>query len=175
MKTISGSVSANLIPSRLLCARIVLAAILVLAVGVCVTPQTLAAGPDLPPTAALTQLVERFSKAQQAFDVATLRDLTAEDYVEVSPLGEVDPRDKMLGFYAPEHKVDPPEMSIQDNQVRVFGDIGVVLARISYTMKGLDSQPHTHDLRATFVARKTSEGWKLVSTSFTPLRTPPTK
>ena len=130
----------------------------------------LANPPEMPAAQGLSTLVERFAKAQQNFDVPTLSDLTTEDYVEVSPLGEVDSRDRMLSSYAPEHKVDPPKVSIQETQARVFGETGVVLARLKYTMKGWDDQPRTSDLRATFVARKTPTGWKLTSTSYTPVR-----
>jgi len=130
----------------------------------------IAAPPELSSTQALSHLIERFAEARHNFDVPTLSELTTEDYVEVSPLGEVHLRDKMLNFYAPDRKVDPPEMSIQETRVRVFGETGVVLARLKYTMKGLGDQPHTSDLRATFVARRTPAGWKLTSTSYTPVR-----
>jgi len=124
---------------------------------------------------ALTHLVERFSKAQQTFDVAALTELTTADYVEVSPLGEVDTRDKMLGFYAPEHKVDPPQMTISQAQARIFGDVGVVIAKVSYMTKGFDGAKHANDLRGTFVSRLTPAGWKLVSTSYTPVHPPKSK
>ena len=124
---------------------------------------------------ALSQLLDRFAKAQQTFDVATLAELTTENYIEVSPRGEVAPRDKMLSFYAPQHTVDAPTMSIEEKQVRVFGETGVILAKLTYTMKGMDNQVHTFALQGTFVASKTSSGWKLVSSSFTPVNTPKTK
>jgi len=142
-----------------------------LALVVCVSSSQVASSlPTESPSQALIHLVESFSQAQRTFDVAALASLTTDDYVEVSPLGEVDPREKMLGFYAPEHKVDAPEMVIEDTRVRVYGDTGVVLAKLSYSMKGIDEQRHTSELRGTFVARKTPDGWKLASSSFTPIR-----
>lgn len=40
--------------------------------------------------------------AQRTFDQAAMDRLLAEDYVEVSPVGDVDPRAKVLSFYTPE-------------------------------------------------------------------------
>ena len=51
------------------------------------------------PEQSLGELVQRFATAQGTFDRAALEALTAENYVEISPLGEVDPRSKMLSFY----------------------------------------------------------------------------
>ena len=42
--------------------------------------------------------------AQETFDATQLDQLLAPDYIEISPLGEVDPRAKVLGFYAPDKK-----------------------------------------------------------------------
>jgi hypothetical protein len=52
-------------------------------------------------------LVRRFTAAQSGFDAATLKTLTADNYIEISPLGEVDPREKMLSFYGKKDKPRP--------------------------------------------------------------------
>ncbi len=41
-------------------------------------------------------LLTAFVEAQRTFDVRQLDDVLAPDYVEISPAGEVDPRDKVL-------------------------------------------------------------------------------
>ena len=53
-------------------------------------------------------LVRQHVAAQTQFDVPALAALTADNYVEVSPMGEVDTREKMLAFYAPEKKTATP-------------------------------------------------------------------
>jgi uncharacterized protein (TIGR02246 family) len=116
-------------------------------------------------------LVQRFTDAQTSFDVSALRDLTADDYVEVSPVGDVDPRAKMLGFYAPENKMTGVTVTLSEPQVRLFADdTAIVIEKLTYILPGPNNIPRTNEMRGTFVARKTPTGWKLISTQFTGLR-----
>jgi len=123
---------------------------------------------------ALTTLVQRFTKAQQSFDPATLKELTSEDYVEVSPIGDVDSRARMLGFYNPDKKIEAPAIDVKEVDVRRFGNAAVVIAKLSYDMRGPDNKSHTMELRSTFVAYRSSSGWKLVSSQYTGIRPPRT-
>jgi ketosteroid isomerase-like protein len=111
-----------------------------------------------------SQLVDAFIAAQRGFDQAALGRLTAPEYVEISPLGEVDPRDRMLGFYAPDKKQAAPEITVSERTVRVLGDTALVTARLAFGPGAM---------RAVYVARRDKNGWRLVSTQFTPIRTPP--
>ncbi len=120
---------------------------------------------------ALQQVVERFTQAQVGFEPSVLRDLTAAEYIEVSPLGEVDPREKMLGFYAVENKVEAPAATVSEFNVRVLGETAVVIAKVTFEMKGAAAKMPTHALRETFVARQTADGWKLVSAQYTAVQT----
>jgi hypothetical protein len=116
----------------------------------------------------LTRMVERFTQAQVGYDPAVLGELTAPEYVEVSPLGEIDPREKMLGFYAPDKKdADAPTAEVSEVNVRVLGDFAVVLAKISFQPKSAENRAIVHALRETFVARSTPAGWKFVSAQYT--------
>ncbi len=113
----------------------------------------------------LKPLVDRFTAAQVNFDAATLRDLTTPDYVEVSPVGDVDPRDKMLGFYSPEAKAQAPSAtaSVSEYSIRVFDKTAVVIAKVTFQMKGPDGKERTSYMRDTFICRQTDHGWKLFS------------
>ena len=122
------------------------------------------------PEPSLTSLVQRFIRAQHDFDVPTLKSVTAENYVEVSPVGEVDARDKMLSFYAPDKKSEAPLLTVSDLNVRVFGDSAVVIGKISYDIPG-----HPMQVRGTFMAHHEISGWKLVSVQYTGIRPPRTK
>ncbi len=116
-------------------------------------------------------LVQRFTGAVASFDVPTLRASTAEDYLEVSPVGDVDPRDKMLGFYAPENKIAGVTVTLSEPQLRLFGeDTAIVIEKLSYVFPGPNSTTRTSEMRGTFVARKMPTGWKLISTQYTGLR-----
>ena len=109
--------------------------------------------------------VSKFLDAQAHFDVPALRALTAEQFVEISPLGEVDARDKMLGFYVKEAPPGAPIPAIDERQVRVVGDSAIVTVRISFTMNG-----QARSLRSNFVVHKEGAQWKLVSAQHTPMR-----
>ena len=132
--------------------------------------------------AALIQLVEDFAKAQQAFDPDALAALTAPGYLEVSPVGEVDERGRMLGFYTPTAAAPPaPALSIDEPRVRRFGETGIVVARLTYRRPGSEG-PSAFAMRATFVARRDGDGegdgqdhgsgWRLISAHYTPIRAP---
>ena len=117
------------------------------------------------------RLIDAFTKAQRDFDQARLRALTTDGYVEISPIGEVDPRDKMLGFYAPANKVDAPAMTLSDISVRMVGrDTAVAITTIFYSVPTKDG-PRTVSMRAVFVAAHEGRSWKLGSAQYTPVRT----
>ncbi|WP_377704615.1 nuclear transport factor 2 family protein [Pseudoduganella sp. UC29_71] len=118
---------------------------------------------------ALVELVQRHAEAQRDFDQATLQAVTADNYVEVSPAGEVDSREKMLSFYAPDQKRAAPQLTVTEPLVRVLGDTAVVLARLNYTM-GADAQARTFAMRASYVAQLKEGKWKLVSAQYTGIR-----
>ena len=115
-----------------------------------------------PQQQALTELVHSFEEARHDFDLLTITRLVASDYVEVSPLGEVDPRDRMLGFYVPAKKVPAPPMALSELAVRSFGDSAAVLGKLTYTVPG-----HPLELRVTYLAHREVSGWKLVSVQYT--------
>ena len=123
------------------------------------------------PGAYIEVLLQTFVEAQRTFDVKQLDDLFAPDYVEISPAGEVDPRAKVLGFYAPDKKVaDAPAATLDDLTTRVSGDTGITIARLTYRMKGADGTVTERSMRCVFVTRIIGTRWKLVSTQYTPIR-----
>ncbi|WP_404338615.1 nuclear transport factor 2 family protein [Sphingomonas sp. MMS12-HWE2-04] len=118
----------------------------------------------------LVRLVEDFVRAQAAFDAARLGALTTADYLEISPIGEVDSRDKMLGFYAPDKKTDAPAVEILEPVVRVFGDSAIVFAKLAYTIQVPGQPPRMMALRASYVAHRMAGSWKLASSHYTGIR-----
>jgi ketosteroid isomerase-like protein len=123
------------------------------------------------PQAFIEVLLNTFVDAQLRFDVQQLDAVLAPDYVEISPAGEVDPRAKVLGFYAPDKKVaDPPAAALDEISTRVSGDTAITIARLTYRMKGPDGAPAERAMRCVFVTRIIETRWKLVSTQYTPIR-----
>jgi len=123
------------------------------------------------PQAFIDVLLNTFVDAQLRFDVQQLDALLAPDYVEISPAGEVDPRAKVLSFYAPDKKVaDPPAAALDEITTRVNGDTAVSIARLTYRAKGPDGVVAERAMRCTFVTRIVETRWKLVSAQYTPIR-----
>src|SRR5262245_22484021 len=85
---------------------------------------TIVAGAQTKDEAALKSLVKQMTDAQMAFDAAALDKIFTSDYIEISPAGEFDPREKVLGFYKPELRPNPhsiPDAALSDFSIRDYG------------------------------------------------------
>lgn len=126
----------------------------------------------------IEQTVRRQLNAQLAFDAAELVKITTTDYIEISPLGEFDPREKMFVFYDPKLKPAGLDVKAELNEVsvRVYGKFGIVIARIDYTMSNDGKALPPRSIRATFVVRQFGKEWKVSSAQFTGIKpTTPSK
>lgn len=126
---------------------------------------------------ALTALVKQMTDAQSKFDPITLETIYASDFIEISPIGEVDPREKTIGFYKPEANPDRDKVktavTTDEFLIRPYGNFAVVIARITFAQAG--SEPSARPpfrVRATIVCRKESGAWKISSTQYTGIRPP---
>lgn len=122
-------------------------------------------------TLAVGELVRNYAEAQVQMDSATLGTLTAPQFIEISPGGEVDPREKMLGFYVKNASHVPPALVIDERMVTLLGDTALVNARLNFTMSA-NGQSRSFAMRSTFVAHKEGAQWKLYSAQHTPIRPP---
>lgn len=118
---------------------------------------------------AVEDLVRRFTAAQAQHDATVLRDLTSAQYVEISPLGDVDPREKMLGFYTKGADFTPPAIAVDEPTVTLLGDTAIMTAKLHFTMER-GGQSRSFDMRTSYVAHKEGGRWKLVSMQATPMR-----
>ena len=114
-------------------------------------------------------LIDRFDAARIQHDPAALTKTLAADYEEISPVGEVDPREKVLGFYAPELKRRAPAMTSEPLVIRSRGDVAVITTRKSFTIPG----GTVRSVRVRYVAERAAGRWLLVSAQYTPI--PPAK
>ncbi|HEX8404203.1 MAG TPA: nuclear transport factor 2 family protein [Duganella sp.] len=143
---------------------LLLAAVLSIAMGnACAVPD----GAD----AELVALINRHVEAQRAFDQPALRAITADNYIEISPLGEVDSREKMLSFYAADKRREAPAIQIDEPSVRTFDQSATIIARLTYNI-GTEGQARSVAMRASYVARKLEGKWQLISSQYTPIRPP---
>jgi ketosteroid isomerase-like protein len=119
------------------------------------------------PAAEVTALIQRFVQAQKSYDPTAIKDVTAGNYVEVSPLGEVDTRQAVLGFYDPRQRVDVPSASVSEPDIRIMGDTALAIVAIRYLVAASGQPSHEVAMRATFVAMRFRGVWKLVSAQYT--------
>ena len=117
----------------------------------------------------IQSLINRFDTARLQHDSATLTKTLAPDYEEISPVGEVDDRQKVLGFYAPELKRTAPAMTSEPLVIRSRGDVAIITTRKSFAIPG----GPVRSVRVRYVAERAAGKWLLVSAQYTPI--PPAK
>jgi uncharacterized protein (TIGR02246 family) len=124
---------------------------------------------------AIVNLIKGMTDAQLKYDAAALDKLLTSDYIEISPLGEFDPREKVLGFYTPE--ANPGEkfkasVEAVELNLRRYDKIAVMIARFNYTITSDGKPIPPRSMRVTFVCRKEKGVWKIASAHFTGIRPP---
>ena len=127
---------------------------------------------------ALTELVKQMVNAQTNFDTPTLEKVYAADFIEISPVGEVDSREKTIGFYKPEANPDRDKMKAKvttdEFSIRIYDNFAIVIARITCAQTA--SEPPAarppFSLRVTLVCHKEKGSWKINSAQYTGIRPP---
>lgn len=116
------------------------------------------------------QAAEAYVQATVHFDADALPGLLAPTYQEISPVGDVDPRARVLGFYPAEQHGKTPDVTAEltDWQVQEpSAGIAVTSAKLTYrSLKDGSEYP----LRVQFVLQKIQGHWRLLSSQYTPIR-----
>jgi hypothetical protein len=120
--------------------------------------------------ASLVKVIEAFGAAQGSFDQAALTRLTTTDYVEVSPIGDVDLRDRMIGFYAPDKKRPAPTIVVSDPLVRNGTGGTLVIVRLAFRAPGAAADARLMEMRGSFLLRRIGSEWKIAFAQYTPRR-----
>ena len=115
-------------------------------------------------------LVSAFSAARAQFNPQALDALLTSDYVEVSPIGEVDRRQAVLGFYAPDKATPAPPLTLGTDDVRRYGNIAVVVGSVDYAIPGPNGAIVKRTMRVTYVARRIARRWLMASAQYTGVR-----
>ncbi len=115
--------------------------------------------------------------AQTNFQPQILDRILADDYIEISPVGEFDTREKVLGFYKPELKPPSGKMSAtvaaDEFSIRRYGKFAVVIARLNYLLTDAGKTLPPRRVRVTLVCRKEKTAWKIASVQYTGIRPSP--
>ena len=123
---------------------------------------------------AVVAVVQQLADAQRTFDQAALDRLLTADYVEVSPVGDVDERAKVIGFYSADARAKSPEVSsivIDEPRVRIDGTHAIVIVRQT-TNVGPAGASRAVVMRVTAHLRRTGNDWRIASTHYTGIRPP---
>lgn len=122
----------------------------------------------------LKSLVKQMTAAQATYDAAALDKLLTADYIEISPVGEVDSREKVLGFYKPELKPPAEKMTAMieatDFSIRSYGKFAIIITRLNYMITSEGKPLPPRSIRATFVCRREKSVWKIASAQYTGIR-----
>ncbi|MDM7924174.1 MAG: nuclear transport factor 2 family protein [Pyrinomonadaceae bacterium] len=123
---------------------------------------------------AIKAVIAAMAKAQTEFDAKALDSIFTADFIEISPVGEFDPRAKVLSFYTSEAKAKSGvvEVSIEPiyRSIRVYGDTAVVIAEFVYSTSRDGKEMPARKMMMTAVGRKESGKWKLASVQYTGIR-----
>jgi ketosteroid isomerase-like protein len=124
--------------------------------------------------ASLKSLINEMTAAQQEYNPDKLDKILTDDYIEISPVGEFDPREKVLGFYKPELKPPTVKFSgtteVDEFSIRNFGKFAVVIARLNYNLISNGKALPPRSMRATYVCKKVKGNWKIASAQYTGIR-----
>lgn len=123
---------------------------------------------------AIKGVIGAMAKAQTDFDAKALDSIFTADFIEISPVGEFDPRAKVLSFYTPDAKAKSGgvEVSIEPiyRSIRTYGDTAIVIAELVYSMSRDGKPLPARKMMITAVGRKESGKWKLASVQYTGIR-----
>ena len=121
---------------------------------------------------AVVAVVQQLADAQRTFDQAALDRLLTADYVEVSPVGDVDERAKVIGFYSADAKAKSPDVSsivIDEPRVRIDANHAIVIVRQT-TNVGPAGASRAVVMRVTAHLRQSGNDWRIASTHYTGIR-----
>jgi ketosteroid isomerase-like protein len=121
-------------------------------------------------------VTKKAAEAQESYDPSTLDKLYASDYIEISPKGEIDEREKAIGFYKVDDlekaKSRTPKYILDEFKVRNYKDYAIVISRFSLGSKTDLQQKPTAVGLVVYALRKEKKVWKIYSAQFTPFPPP---
>lgn len=125
----------------------------------------------------IISVAKKAALAQQDYDTITLEKLYSPDYIEISPKGEIDMRDKAIGFYRVDDvekaKATTPKYILDEFKVRNYKNFAIVITRFSVGSKSDSQQKPTAVGLVVYALRKEKGAWKIYSSQFTPFPPPP--
>lgn len=121
-------------------------------------------------------IVRQAAKAQENYDPATLEKIYADDYIEISPLGEIDERAEAIGFYKVDDvekaKARTPRYLLDEFKVRRYKNFAMVISRFSIGFKNDPTKAPSPVGLILYALRKEKGVWRIYSAQLTPFPPP---
>ena len=110
-------------------------------------------------------VLNNYAEATRTYDVKALDKLFDPEYVEVSPLGEVDLRDKVLSFYKQPGPA-PDSKKIDELTIRLPAKgFAVAIFRQTANIK-IQDKTVSRSFRVTVNLKHSGNNWRMFSTQF---------
>jgi ketosteroid isomerase-like protein len=113
------------------------------------------------------ELGRRWAEAEQRADVETLDALAVADFALVGPLGFVLDKQQWLDRYRTGDLLTS-SLTWDELRVRAYGDAAVAIGRHTQ-QASYRGQPSDGQFRATHIAVRTGDGWKLAGIQLSPI------
>ncbi len=129
---------------------------------------------------AVAMVLTRFVHAQADYDQSVIEALLSSDYAEISPLGQVDTRSDVIGFYSKEIAeqaavAKTSQMAeLSDIIIEVIKDLSLVRAK-EVVVAEKDGVQHSIAFRVSFILQRSTNGWLIKAAQYTPIREPKVK
>ena len=147
---------------------------ILLSVFFCVAVLSVAAQSTAKEELAIKWTIDQLVGAQTSYDVKTQDKLLTGDYFEVSPLGEIDTRDKVLSFYSPDAKAaaaGSAQVTTSEHSIRIYDKFAIAIVRLDYVMSANGKTLPPRSIRVTFALSRTEKSsWRIASAQYTGIR-----
>lgn len=123
----------------------------------------------IPENTFFESLVQQLVQAQRAFDQDALDQLLGETFVEISPIGDVDDRASVMGFFAPANynpQFPPPQIVLSDFKITRGQHSAFVIVKETFKIAKSTSEV---SMRAAFSLTQTNGKWVFNTAHYTPI------
>ncbi len=120
----------------------------------------------------LEALMQREFVAETTSDVATIRQIWADEYIATGPKGQLSNKAQMIQYYSitPASKEKSGSLKFDEIKANVYGDVAVMTGRV--TKVGQNNLPAGPSLRFTRVHVRRGGRWQVVASHLSLLESP---
>ena len=123
-------------------------------------------------------VVHQFNAARRNYDVPALDRVLTPEYVEISPLGELDPREKVLGFYKPKlRKPEDPRLetdTLEATTIHLYAnEFATIVGQLVFRIVMPDGARSDRRFAVSYLLRVVDGEFRVAIAQFTGIREVP--